>query len=152
MGARPSAKDFENEAGPVDDFRLPVPLEIALLHRAQGGIDNDNPDLVFFDQLAESVEGSRAEQAARPRARDAGDLRPDDIEADGSGETHRLLESGRRRASGNLCRLPPRRRSDRRMDNEGAAGRGPVRYRLVAVAAQDSAISLFGSKSWIGCP
>src|SRR4029453_17221243 len=78
MGARPRAKDFENEACPVDDFRLPVPLEIALLHRAQGGIDNDNPDLVFFDQLAESVKGSRAEQAARPRAGDAGYLRPDD--------------------------------------------------------------------------
>src|SRR5262245_30670778 len=101
MGTRPRTKDFKNEAGPVDDFRLPVPLEIALLHRAQGSVDNDNPDLVFFDQLAECVEGSRAEQAARLRARDTGDLRPDDIEADGPGETHRLLESGRHRAPGN---------------------------------------------------
>ena len=74
MSACPSTENFEDEARPIDDLRLPAPLEIALLHRAQGGIDNDDPDFVFFDELAEIIEGTGAEQATRLRARDAGDL------------------------------------------------------------------------------
>src|SRR5262252_3285897 len=38
------------------------------------------------------------------------------------------------------------------MNDEHPDGRGPVRHRRVVGPTQDSTISLFGSKSWIGWP
>ena len=53
MGAGPRAENLEDQARPVDDLGLPAPLEIALLHRAQRSINDDEPNVVFADQPAE---------------------------------------------------------------------------------------------------
>jgi len=60
MGAGPRAENLEDEPRPVDDLRLPAPFEIALLHRAQRGIDDDERDVVFGDQLAEVFDSAAA--------------------------------------------------------------------------------------------
>src|SRR5207247_2884309 len=80
MGARPRAENFEDQTGPVDNLRLPVFFEVALLHRAQRAVDDDDADPIVADQAAQSVEGPAAEQAARPRPYDRRDLGADDIE------------------------------------------------------------------------
>jgi hypothetical protein len=102
MSARPGAKNLEDQTGPIDNLCLPAPLEIALLHRAQGGIDDRESNFVFPYQLAEVFKGAAAKQAARARACDAGDLGADDIEADGPGEPNRLLEPCFDRSTRNL--------------------------------------------------
>jgi hypothetical protein len=53
MGAGPLAENLKDQARPVDDLGLPAPFEIALLHRAQRSVDDDEPDVIFADQLAE---------------------------------------------------------------------------------------------------
>src|SRR6266478_2494881 len=108
MGARPLTEYFEDQAGPVDDLRLPAPFEVALLHRAQPGIDDDEPDVVFADQLAEVFDSAAAQQTARARARDAGDLGAHHIEADRLGEPDRFFQPCFDRAAGNAIRAPSR--------------------------------------------
>jgi hypothetical protein len=60
MRAGPLAENLQDQACPVDDLCLPAPLEIALLHRAQRGVDDDEPDVVFADQLAEAFDSAAA--------------------------------------------------------------------------------------------
>src|SRR6059058_4283573 len=54
VGARPRAENFEDQTGPVDDLRLPVFFEGALLHRAQRAVNDDDADRIVADQSAES--------------------------------------------------------------------------------------------------
>ena len=42
MRARARAENLEDQAGAVDDLAFPGALEIALLHRAHGGVDHDD--------------------------------------------------------------------------------------------------------------
>ena len=152
MGARPRAENFEDQPGPVDNLRLPAPFEIALLYRAQRAVDDDDPDLFVVDQFTNVFERPASEQAARPRTRDARDLGADDIQADRPRKTDRFFQSSFDRTSRCFCRLSAERRLRRRMHDKRATGRGAVRDRFRLWAAQDSAFSLLGSNSWIGCP
>jgi hypothetical protein len=60
MGAGPRAENFKDQARPVDDLGLPAPFEIALLHRAQRSVDDDERYVVFVDQLAEVFDSAAA--------------------------------------------------------------------------------------------
>jgi hypothetical protein len=92
MSVCAGAEDFEDQTGPIDDLRLPAFFEVALLHRAEGTIDDDDPDPVFADQFAEIFEGPAAQQAVRPWARDARNLGADDIKTDRSCEADCFLQ------------------------------------------------------------
>ena len=152
MGARPRAENFEDQAGAVDDLGLPAPFEIALLHRAQRAVDDDEPDLVFADQPAQILDGPAAEQAAGARPRDPGDLGAHDVEVDGPRQTDRLLEPGLDRAAWRSRRLPAGAAISAPDGQRARAGRNAVRAIRRVCAAQGSAISLPASNSWIGCP
>ena len=67
MGARARAEDFEDQAGAVDDLGLPAPFEIALLHRAQRRVDDDQPDRRFRRSVV-----ARASRPCRCRTSVAG--------------------------------------------------------------------------------
>lgn len=151
MGARPGAEYFEDQPGPVDDFGLPASFQVALLHRAQGSVDDHQPDLVVADQRAEIFNGAAAEQTAWARAADPGDLGTDDIETDRPGEPDRFFEPRFGCTAGNFGCMAPKRGLRDRVDDQGSAGRS-LGCRCGFCSAQDSAISLFGSNSWIGCP
>jgi len=92
MGTRPRAKNFEDQAGPVNDLRLPAPFQITLLHRAQDAIDDNQIDAVITNQFAEAFEGPAPEEAAWLRAGDPRDLGTDHIEADRPREADRFLQ------------------------------------------------------------
>jgi hypothetical protein len=122
MGPGASAKDFEDEAGAVDDLGLPLPLEIALLHRRQGAVDDNEADFLLGDHLAKRFDPALADQRRRDRPAEANDLAGNDIEVDRLGEADRLVEPGVERASGAVARLVAGRGLQGGMDDKGAAG------------------------------
>src|SRR5712671_6477145 len=152
VGARPRAENFEDQTGPVDDLCLPVFFEGALLHRAQRAVDDDDADPIVADHGAESVECPAAEQAARPRPCDRRDLGAHDIETDCLRQTNRLLQPSLDRAASHISRPPPGQRFWRRVNDERATGAAAICGLARVCGAQDSSISLFDSKSWMGCP
>jgi len=42
--------------GPVDDLALPRPLQVALLHRAELGVDDGDGDVLRLDGLANGLD------------------------------------------------------------------------------------------------
>ena len=152
MGTRPRAKNFEDQTGAVNNLRLPAPFQIALLHWAQYAIKDNHADRVFADQFAEVFQGPAPKEIAWPRTSDSGDLGTDDVEADRSRETDRFLQPSLDQTARCRGRLLTGGRFQCRMHYECAACRGTVRAGSCVCAAQDSAISLLGSNSWIGCP
>ena len=152
IGARPRAKNFKDQTGAVNNLRLPAPFEIALLHWAQYAIKDNHADRVFADQFAEVFQGPAPKEIAWPRTSDSGDLGTNDVEADRSRQTDGFLQSSRDQTARHRCRLLTGGRFRRWMYDEGATGRGTVSADSGLYAAQDSAISLLGSNSWIGCP
>jgi hypothetical protein len=126
MGARPRAEDLEDQTRAIDDLRLPTPLEVTLLHRAERRIDDDEPDLIFADQLAEGFKGAAAQQAARARTGDARELGADDVQADRLGEPDCFFEPSFDRTAGIFCGVPSKRHLRHRMHHKCSTGRGSV--------------------------
>ena len=146
MGAGALAEDFEDQAGAVDNLGLPASLEIALLHRRHGAVDNDEADRVVLDALAEMFDGAAAEQGCRRGVGDADDFGADDIEMDRARKPDRFFKPrfGRTRgvaivrraadfAAGCTTSARPRRRA---VCVQGA---------VVFVSNQSSSLSLPGS-------
>src|SRR5579872_2334729 len=123
MGAGACAEDFENEPRAIDDLSLPAPLQIALLHRRQRAIDDDEADLLLVDRRAEGVDAATADQGARRGPREAHDLTADDIKIDRPGETDRLVEPGIEGANGTVARLVTAHSLQGGMNDEGTARR-----------------------------
>src|ERR1700722_7372523 len=92
MGAGARAKDFQDQAGAIDDLGLPAPLQVALLHRRQRAVDDDQADLLLGDRLAQRIDAALAEQRSRYGPREAHDLAADHVEVDGAREADRLVE------------------------------------------------------------
>ena len=147
MSAGALSEDFEDEPGAVDHLGLPAPFEVALLHRAERGVDDDEANRALSNDGAQILDIAAAEQRRRDRPRNAHDLRADDVEVDRPRQRDRLVEAGFERAPG-ILNAADSARLRRRMNDEGAAGR---RDRWREAAVQSSSGSLPPSNSWIGC-
>ena len=63
---RPFAEDFEDQPGPVDDLGLERLLEIALLHRRERAIHDDEFGLLVLDARGDLLDLALAEIGRRP--------------------------------------------------------------------------------------
>src|SRR5690606_39416385 len=79
-GAGAAAEDFEDDAGAVEHLGVERLFQIALLHRRQRVVDEDELDLALLDAGGELVELAGAEKRRRPRLGDIDDLGDDRIE------------------------------------------------------------------------
>src|SRR5690606_19240953 len=61
--ARTQAENFEDQPGAVDDLHLEVLFEIALLHRRERAVDNQEIGVGLVQLLADRVELAGAKQA-----------------------------------------------------------------------------------------
>ena len=79
--------------GSIDDLGIPRFLEIALLHRRDDVVDDDQTDFESRYPLVNFIDLSRSEQSRRPRLGQRHDRRVDDIEVDGLRKSDRLGET-----------------------------------------------------------
>ena len=122
-GARPCREDFEDERGAVDHLAVPGAFEIALLHRGERSIHDDQAQLVRGYRVRHRFHPAGAEQGRGPRLLHRHDGCFHDVEVDGTSEAYRLDEAtlGLPHA---LARAPGRRRAgQRRMQNASARWR-----------------------------
>ena len=92
-GARPCRENFEDERRAVDHLAAPRAFEIALLHRGERPIHDDQAQFVRGYCLRHRLHPSGAEQGGRPRLLHGHDIGLHDVEVDGAGEAHRLGEA-----------------------------------------------------------
>ncbi len=94
LGPRALAENFEDQPGAIEHLGVQFLLEIALLHRRQRMIDDDQFRMAFLDDLGELLDLAAAEQGRRARVVDGNDRRMDRIEADGAGKANGLVMAG----------------------------------------------------------
>jgi hypothetical protein len=95
--SRACTEDFENEPCAVENFRIPRFLKIALLHRSQCMVDDDQADIEITYSLAKLFDLARSEQRRRPWFVHRHDCGIDDVEIDGVGKADRLGKTAFRR-------------------------------------------------------
>src|SRR5690606_6849903 len=127
-GAGAGAEYLEDQPGAVDYLGLQRTLQVALLHRRDGRIDDDHIDRVSGDVSRQLLDPARADQRGRPPAGDRTQLGMDDLEVDGARQPDRLFEAGFRPAAlvGSRRFL---RGFERRMNDERALD-APVRFSI----------------------
>ena len=74
---RAPAEDLENESGAIEHLRPPCRLEIALLHRRERMIDDDEPRLLGAHEPCELLDFARAEYVKPPTARSVRQRQPE---------------------------------------------------------------------------
>ena len=70
LGARALAEDLQDEPGAVEHLGVQRLFQIALLHRRQRMVDDDQLGLCFLDDLGDLLELAGADQGRRPRIGD----------------------------------------------------------------------------------
>ena len=78
LGARP--EDFPDQGGPVDHLAAGSGFEIALLHRAEAGIDDDQRVIGLFGQFGDPVDIAAAKKGVGARLVERHRLGMDDVE------------------------------------------------------------------------
>ena len=94
---RTLAEDLQDQAGAVEHLAAPGLLQVALLHRAQGMIDDGQRGLAVGDQRPKLGHLAGAEQRRRPRLRQRHDLFRNDIELYGARQPRAFCEAVPRR-------------------------------------------------------
>ena len=94
MRAGARAEDLQDQPGAVDDLGLQRLLEIALLHRRQPVVDDDQPDPLLLDIGLHALDHALADQRGGRDAAQRHGLGQAHIEVDGAGKPDRLSELG----------------------------------------------------------
>ena len=122
LGAGTLAENLQDQAGTVDDLAVPGAFKVALLHRGQGRIDDDEVDFLFLQRPADHLDLAFAHQrrGAALAQRMHGGM--DDRDADRGGEADRLGQAGFGRALAARVANGDAVRFLERQDDGGAGG------------------------------
>ena len=89
---RAAPENLQYKPGAIDDFRLQRLFEIALLHRRQRTIGDNQTDLMLGDQRRDLLDLAFAEKGRRTDRVEHHDRVANDIDFDRGGETDRLFD------------------------------------------------------------
>ncbi|MCY1302305.1 hypothetical protein D9M68_860730 [compost metagenome] len=121
FGGGAATENLQNEAGPVDDLGVPFLFEVALLHRRQGMVDDDEASIELNENVADFLDLAAAEQRAWLGLRHRNDGAMHDFQIDRHRQTGRLFKAtfvGTRRCRReDVCGLPSGLLQDRNDDN-----------------------------------
>ena len=98
---RPAGENLQDQAGAVDDLDLPGLLEVALLDRRQGVVDDGDGGLRQFDDQPDLLDLALAEQGGRRELAQVGDQGLADLQIERQRQADGLFQSrgrGPRRA------------------------------------------------------
>ena len=110
-GQRALAENFQDQPGAIEHLAVPGLLQVALLDRAHGMIDDDEAGLVLGTSAGDLLDLAGAQQRCRPRPHERDDLGQSHVEGDGLGQPDRLLQAilggalGVARGAVRRCRL-----------------------------------------------
>src|SRR5262245_56788710 len=99
------AENLQNETGAIEHLRTPGLLQIALLDRAYGMIDDDKLGAGFVDALGDLLNFAGAQKRRRARAHEWDDLGHAHIKADGPRQADGLGETVLARTIGARARV-----------------------------------------------
>ncbi len=86
LGQSPSAKDLQDEAGPVEDLGSDGALQVALLGRRESAVEEDEFDLLRLRALLQFVDLALPYIGAGAHLIEIDDLGIDDLEVDRTGQ------------------------------------------------------------------
>src|SRR5690606_7785428 len=92
-GARATTEDLQNNASSIEDLGVQTFFQIALLHRRQRMIDEDQLDFVLRHQFRNLLKLASADQGRGTRIVDGHDLGMDRFEIDGACKSNGLVQA-----------------------------------------------------------
>src|SRR6516225_5502795 len=113
-----TAENLQDQAGAVQDFRIPRFFQVALLHWRQRAIHDHDAGVETFDETGNLFDLALAEKCCRPQSVEHDDAGLFDVEIDGAGKTDRLIELRRRPPLSDIRAGP----AQDRLDHQRAAG------------------------------
>ena len=87
-----AAENLQDQAGAIQDFRIPLFFQITLLHRRQCAIHHHDAGVEAFDETRNLFDLALAEESCRPQRIKHDDARLFDVEIDGASKADRLIE------------------------------------------------------------
>jgi len=92
LGGGSAPEDFQDQARSIDDLSVPMLFEIALLHRCQRMVDNDQAGIGFIQKMTDFLDLAGAEQCRRTWLVDRDDKPLGHLEIDGERQPLRFLK------------------------------------------------------------
>jgi hypothetical protein len=157
-GSGALAEDLEDQPGAIQHLGAGFLFQVALLDRVQGGIDEQELDLLLLGPPGNVLDMPAADEGRRLDLAHLGDLGEHDLDTDGAGQAFELGLAGFDAMGGGAAADVGNDQADAGRGATlvyeclRAALAGGLVVELIAQSRSQSSLVCSGSNSWIGAP